>query len=124
MKVLYVGSGLSAQQATDERYRDHIKVCLNNAWRIFPGEVFDYWIHPNDFPAENYPQTKNYRTEIRHKEYSAALHQGAETLRFRGAKRFPSGKKNWLHLFLSGSLLDNADPCASARRAARLRSRL
>ncbi|WP_449567526.1 hypothetical protein [Lelliottia nimipressuralis] len=102
MKVLYVGSGLSAQQATDERFRDHIKVCLNNAWRIFPDEVFDYWIHPNDFPAENYPQTKNYRTEIRHKEYSAALHQGAETLGFGELSGFNLERKIGYTSFFQG----------------------
>lgn len=82
MKVLFIGSGLSAQQATDDIYQDHIKVCLNNAWRVYPDKVFDYWIHPNDFPPENYPDTINYRTEIRHKDYSSVLDRNAERIGF------------------------------------------
>lgn len=84
MKVLYIGSGLSALQAKDDKYKDHVIVCLNNAWRIYEEGHFDYWIHPNDFPLENYPQEVNYTHEIKHSIYSAALHQAAERLGFHG----------------------------------------
>ena len=80
MKVLFVGSGLSAQQARSDKYHDHIKVCLNNAWRIYEGGEFDYWIHPNDFPKENFPSCVSYKHEVRHAEYSAVIHEGARRL--------------------------------------------
>ncbi|WP_455818641.1 hypothetical protein [Pseudomonas cerasi] len=80
MKVLFVGSGLSALQARSEKYHDHIKVCLNNAWRIYEGDEFDYWIHPNDFPKENYPLGVSYKHEVMHKEYSTVIHEGARRL--------------------------------------------
>lgn len=80
MKVLFVGSGLSALQARSDKYRDHIKVCLNNAWRIYEDGEFDYWIHPNDFPKENYPSCVNYKHEVMHKEYSVVIHEGARRL--------------------------------------------
>ncbi|WP_456310575.1 hypothetical protein [Serratia proteamaculans] len=80
MKVLFVGSGLSAQQARSDKYHDHIKVCLNNAWRIYEGGAFDYWIHPTDFPQENYPLHVNYKKEISYKDYAAVLDDGASRL--------------------------------------------
>jgi hypothetical protein len=88
MDVLYIGSGLSALQAKDEKYHDHIKVCLNNAWRIYEGGEFDYWIHPGDFPYENYPSNVHFRSEINHALYSQALHQAADRLGFGGLEGF------------------------------------
>lgn len=69
MKVLYIGSGLSALQAKSDKYKDHVVVCLNNAWRIYSDKIFDYWIHPADFPTENYPDPVNYRKEIGYEDY-------------------------------------------------------
>ncbi|WP_330982210.1 MULTISPECIES: hypothetical protein [Enterobacterales] len=102
MKVLYIGSGLSAQQATDEIYTDHIKVCLNNAWRIYPNQPFDYWIHPNDFPVENYPQVKNFHTEISHQVYSHVLYEGADKIGFGDITGFDLERKIGYTSFFQG----------------------
>lgn len=102
MKVLYVGSGMSALQAKDEIYNDHVKVCLNNAWRIYEGGSFDYWIHPDDFSRENYPQNAHFKTEIRHKEYSWVLHQMAERIGLKGLSGFALEKEIGYTAFFQG----------------------
>lgn len=102
MNVLYIGSGLSALQARDEQYRNHIKVCLNNAWRIYEGGEFDYWIHPGDFPTENYPRDVSFRGEINHKAYSHALHQAANRLGFGGLEGFELEKEIGYTSFFQG----------------------
>lgn len=73
MDVLYIGSGISALQALDKRYDNHVKVCINNAWRVFENSQFGYWLHPSDFPRENYPPTSNFKEEIGYKQYSQVL---------------------------------------------------
>lgn len=76
--VLYIGSGNSALKAT-EINKDGLIVCaVNNAWRIL--DKVDYWIHSGDFPGENYPKDKNYKTKISHGEYAPAIHRLNKTL--------------------------------------------
>ncbi|MEI2265656.1 hypothetical protein [Erwinia sp. CGal63] len=72
MKVLYIGSGISALQAREEKYQGHIIVCLNNAWRIFAGGSFDYWLHSGDFPQENYPVATHFKADIGYERYVQA----------------------------------------------------
>lgn len=72
MKVLYIGSGMSALQARENKYRDHTIVCLNNAWRIYAEEGFDYWVHSGDFAAENYPPAVKFKEEISYSDYVKA----------------------------------------------------
>lgn len=102
MKVLFVGSGLSAQQARSDNYHDHIKVCLNNAWRIYEGGVFDYWIHPADFPQENYPLNVNYKKEISYNDYAAVLNNGASRLGIRDVSGFELEKRIGYTSFFQG----------------------
>lgn len=102
MKVLFIGSGLSALQARSDKYHDHIKVCLNNAWRIYEGGEFDYWIHPADFPEENYPLNVNYKKEISYEDYTAALNQGASQVGFQGVTGFELEKSIGYTSFFQG----------------------
>lgn len=102
MNVLYIGSGLSALQAREEQYHDHIKVCLNNAWRIYEGSEFDFWIRPEDFPQENYPTQVHFRREITHENYSYALHQAAEQLGFGDLNGFALEKEIGYTSFFQG----------------------
>lgn len=72
MKVLYIGSGMSALQAKEHDYQDHTIVCLNNAWRIYADRPFDYWVHSGDFALENYPPAVNFKEEINYSHYVKA----------------------------------------------------
>lgn len=74
MDVIYIGSGKSAKlinQVDRSKYRT---VCVNNAWKLFnENEQFDYWLHSGDFPYENYPKFKNFKTKITYTEYQPAI---------------------------------------------------
>lgn len=89
MNILYVGSGLSALQAKTGKYKDHTTVALNNAWRIFENSLCDYWIHPDDFPAENFPAAKIYRNEITHSIYNDTIQKNSEKFGFAGLQGYP-----------------------------------
>ncbi|MBW7981049.1 hypothetical protein [Enterobacillus tribolii] len=80
MKVLYIGSGLSALQAKTEDYSDHLIICLNNAWRIFEDKKFDIWIHPGDFPFENYPPRARFYLDITYTEYQRTAAEACKKL--------------------------------------------
>jgi len=68
MKVLYIGSGKSSLLVTEMDLSQYDQIaCLNNAHLLL--NEFDIWIHPGDFPQNRWPQKKNYKTEISHKEY-------------------------------------------------------
>lgn len=69
MNVLYVGSGKSALMAKNLDLSKYTVVAVNNAWRIFEDLKIDYWIHPNDFPADKFPNKKIFGKEIIHKDY-------------------------------------------------------
>ncbi|WP_426446248.1 hypothetical protein [Siccibacter colletis] len=88
MKILYVGSGLSALQVKRGGYDGHITVALNNAWRAFEKAPCDYWIHPNDFPVENYPPAGRFREEIPHRVYNAVIQRSAAAIGIKGVEGF------------------------------------
>lgn len=88
MKVLYVGSGMSALQVKRGGYDGHVTVALNNAWRVFETAPCDYWIHPNDFPAENFPPVGRFRHEITHAIYNGVLQRSAVELGIIGLEGF------------------------------------
>jgi hypothetical protein len=72
MNVLYIGSGKSATLFRKLNLDNYTIACVNNAWRLFDGNKFDVWIHSGDFPKENSPIIKNYKTEVSFKEYNNA----------------------------------------------------
>ena len=81
MKILYVGSGKSALNATDSIYDDHIIVCVNNSWKIFQDKKpIDVWLHTGDFPRENFAPKTCFHREIAHKEYSTTAKEAARIL--------------------------------------------
>jgi hypothetical protein len=74
MDIIYIGSGISAKLINQIDHTKYIVVCVNNAWRLFEeNKQFDYWLHSGDFPYENYPKIKNFKTEISYKEYQPAI---------------------------------------------------
>jgi hypothetical protein len=74
MDVIYVGSGKSARLIKTINKKKYTIICANNAWRLFKeNEEFDYWIHSGDFPRENFPLKKNFKTEISYSQYQPAI---------------------------------------------------
>lgn len=81
MKILYVGSGKSALDATNPIFDDHIIVAVNNAWKVFQDKkIIDVWLHTGDFPRENYAPANSYIKEISYKEYQQTAKSAATKL--------------------------------------------
>lgn len=78
--ILYIGSGNSAKLVEKVNIENYTVVCLNNAWRLFDGQCFDYWIRPNDFPRENYPKNTNYKQVVEYKDYSVCMENVCQVL--------------------------------------------
>jgi hypothetical protein len=74
MDIIYIGSGQSAKLIHSIDKKKYTIICANNAWRLFDGnELFDYWIHPVDFPRENFPSKINFKNEISYLEYESTI---------------------------------------------------
>lgn len=69
MKILYIGSGMSANICKSLDLSKYHIICANNAWRLFENSHFNTWIHTGDFPHESRPKVKNFDLEISYKEY-------------------------------------------------------
>jgi hypothetical protein len=84
MKVLYVGSGKSALEASNSNFDDHFIVCVNNAWKIFQGKrKIDVWLHTGDFPRENYASPNEFNLEISYKDYQKTSKEAADILQWK-----------------------------------------
>src|SRR6478736_8952924 len=65
--VLYVGSGKSALLSQEIDKANLITCAANNAWRLF--DKVDVWIHPGDFPRENFAPSDRFKEEVSYQKY-------------------------------------------------------
>lgn len=59
MKLLLIGSGLSAKQAKQWNIKNHFVGTINHAWRLYP--EFDIAFYAGDLPNEDRPENSAYR---------------------------------------------------------------
>lgn len=81
--IIYIGSGKSALNVLKMDISKYTIICVNNAWKIFENKMFDIWIHSGDFPKENFPMIKNFKTEISHKDYEESAKKAADVFNWK-----------------------------------------
>lgn len=81
--ILYIGSGNSATLAKNLDLDKYTVCCANNAWKLFEGQYFDYWIHSGDFPNENRPKKGQikFKDEISYTQYKVSSEEFTKKIR-------------------------------------------